>query len=172
MDLKYVSSITENHMHSHNVLMTTESPAMLSSVIADEGKRSLEKWEVWFSFSLLFKTLNVFLFSITHSCLFGTWLFFFQTDFPFCWPAVQSRSSLRPGNMVWWADCWRDLVSSAQNCCYWTEKLPCCWTLRFYMKMHEKIYHLSPGEVHCLCVLPHACRHWFNFSLVFLHFFL
>lgn len=43
MDLKYVSSITENHMDTHNVLMTTESPAMLSSVIADEEKRSLEK---------------------------------------------------------------------------------------------------------------------------------
>ena len=127
-------------------------------------------------FTLLFRTLKIFLFSISHSCLFGTQdilLFFFQTDFPFCWPALQSRSSLRPGNMVWGADYCRDLVSSVQHCCCWREKLQCCWTLRFYIKMHKKICHFkSPKQIHCLCVLPHECRHRYSFLLLFLHFFL
>jgi len=47
MDFKCVSSITENHMHSHNILMTEEAPgdqegqgdaAVLSTMTADGRK--------------------------------------------------------------------------------------------------------------------------------------
>lgn len=44
------SSLTENHTPGHTVLTTTEAPAMFSSVTADGGKRSPEKWGAWIGF--------------------------------------------------------------------------------------------------------------------------
>lgn len=81
MDFKYVSRITENHMHSHDILMTDEA-AGDQEVQGDachafhcDGRWKKAKAEAMKSpslFALVFKALEVFLFPICHSHLIGT----------------------------------------------------------------------------------------------------